>query len=134
MRTIRQLFSAAVIATLLALGVAHVPVDAQTRPKDATGQCKDGSYTKAKTKKGACSQHGGVTTWFADEKPTPAPTSKAAPPTEKETTPAAPKAGTTKAPADAKDATAKCKDGTYSHAKQHRGACSSHGGVAEWYK
>jgi hypothetical protein len=30
------------------------------------------------------------------------------------------------------DATAKCKDGTYSHAKQHRGACSGHGGVAEW--
>jgi len=30
------------------------------------------------------------------------------------------------------DATAKCKDGTYSHATQHRGACSGHGGVAEW--
>ena len=28
----------------------------------------------------------------------------------------------------------KCEDGTYSHAKQHRGACSGHGGVAEWYK
>jgi len=32
------------------------------------------------------------------------------------------------------DATAKCKDGTYSHAKQHRGACSGHGGAAEWSK
>ena len=32
------------------------------------------------------------------------------------------------------DATAKCKDGTYSYAAQHRGACSTHGGVAEWYK
>ena len=32
------------------------------------------------------------------------------------------------------DATAKCKDGTYSHAKTHQGACSRHGGVAEWYK
>ena len=31
-------------------------------------------------------------------------------------------------------ATAKCKDGTYSRAKQHRGACSHHGGVAVWYK
>jgi hypothetical protein len=31
-------------------------------------------------------------------------------------------------------ATAKCKDGTYSYAKHHRGACSHHGGVAEWYK
>jgi hypothetical protein len=31
-------------------------------------------------------------------------------------------------------ATAKCKDGTYSHAATHRGACSRHGGVAEWLK
>src|SRR6185437_16172169 len=29
-------------------------------------------------------------------------------------------------------ATAQCKDGTYSHAKEHRGACSHHGGVAKW--
>src|SRR5665647_1367510 len=29
-------------------------------------------------------------------------------------------------------ATAKCKDGTYSHAKNHTGACSGHGGVASW--
>jgi hypothetical protein len=28
--------------------------------------------------------------------------------------------------------TAKCKDGTMSHSKQHSGACSHHGGVAEW--
>jgi hypothetical protein len=35
---------------------------------------------------------------------------------------------------DPTDATAKCKDGTYSHAATHRGACSRHGGVAEWLK
>jgi hypothetical protein len=29
-------------------------------------------------------------------------------------------------------ATAKCKDGTYSHSAHHQGACSHHGGVAEW--
>ena len=29
-------------------------------------------------------------------------------------------------------ATAQCKDGTYSHAKTHSGACSHHGGVAKW--
>jgi Protein of unknown function (DUF3761) len=148
MRTIRQLFSAATIATVLAFSVAHVPVDAQTRPKDATGQCKDGTFTKAQTKRGACSQHGGVTTWFADEKATPAPTSKAAPPAEKETapvpskpsagkaaTPTAGKAAIVKPPAGTPDnATAKCKDNTYSFAKTHSGACSHHGGVAEWYK
>ncbi|MFC1409940.1 DUF3761 domain-containing protein [Streptacidiphilus sp. N1-12] len=30
-------------------------------------------------------------------------------------------------------ATALCNDGTYSHAAHHRGACSSHGGVAVFY-
>jgi large subunit ribosomal protein L22e/Meckel syndrome type 1 protein len=29
-------------------------------------------------------------------------------------------------------AIAQCKDGTYSHAKSHSGACSHHGGVAKW--
>jgi hypothetical protein len=29
-------------------------------------------------------------------------------------------------------AIAQCKDGTYSHAKTHTGACSRHGGVAKW--
>ena len=29
-------------------------------------------------------------------------------------------------------AVAQCKDGTYSHAKTHSGACSHHGGVAKW--
>jgi hypothetical protein len=29
-------------------------------------------------------------------------------------------------------AIAQCKDGTYSHAKTHQGACSRHGGVAKW--
>jgi hypothetical protein len=33
-------------------------------PKGATGRCKDGTYTKAKTRSGACSKHGGVDKWF----------------------------------------------------------------------
>jgi len=36
---------------------AVLPSDA---PKDATGQCTDSTYTTAKTRKGACSGHGGV--------------------------------------------------------------------------
>ena len=36
--------------------------------------------------------------------------------------------------ADAAGATAKCKDGAYSHAQGHAGACSHHGGVAQWLK
>ena len=35
---------------------------------------------------------------------------------------------------DPTDATAQCKDGTYSHAKNHQGACSNHGGVAKFLK
>jgi hypothetical protein len=29
-------------------------------------------------------------------------------------------------------ATGQCKDGTYTMAKNHQGACSSHGGVVKW--
>ncbi|MEN9649818.1 MAG: hypothetical protein RL094_785 [Candidatus Parcubacteria bacterium] len=31
-------------------------------------------------------------------------------------------------------ATAKCKDGTYSFSKNHKGTCSHHKGVLKWYK
>jgi len=34
----------------------------------------------------------------------------------------------------ANGATAKCRDGTLSFAANHRGACSHHGGVAQWYR
>ena len=33
-------------------------------PKGSTGQCKDGTYTKAKARSGACSKHGGVYRWY----------------------------------------------------------------------
>jgi len=112
-------------------------------PAGSTGQCNDGSYTKAKAERGACSQHGGVKTWFAANiatptpSATPAPSEPAAPAPPKTATPTNTQSptATKAAPADApQGATAKCKDGTYSMAKQHRGACSRHGGVAEWYK
>ena len=34
--------------------------------------------------------------------------------------------------ADAAGATGQCRDGSYTHATHHSGACSSHGGVAKW--
>jgi hypothetical protein len=30
-------------------------------------------------------------------------------------------------------ATGRCRDGTYTYAAHHQGACSHHGGVAEWF-
>lgn len=146
-------------------------------PAGSTGECTDGTFTRAKTQTGACSNHGGVKTWFAaDTKapaaaataagagaapaatpkntpPPPAPTGVSGTPAPK--APAAAATSTPKAPAATKtaagassgkaqivappagtpdNATAKCKDGTYSFAKTHTGACSNHGGVTEWYK
>ena len=42
-------------------------------PKGSTGECKDGSYTSAQTKRGACAGHGGVKDWYAQEKAAPTP-------------------------------------------------------------
>ena len=94
--------------------------------------CKDG--TTSKGGKGACSSHGGVDkgakagTAAAPEatpaaKPAAAPAADAKPAATAAAKPAAAAAG---------PATAKCKDGTMSHSKQHSGACSKHGGVAQW--
>jgi len=225
-----RLFPATTLSVALAFGA--VVLAAQGRPANATGECKDGTFTSAAAKSGACSGHGGVKTWFAEDKAdakgakedaksvgksaaglakaTGAATKDAAKATGSatkdaagatkdatatagtatakgataagnatkdaaETTGKATAKGATAAagatkdaaettgkaaakgatatgnatkdaagsvknavkgrPSDApQDATAKCKDGTYSHAKQHAGACSGHGGVAEWYQ
>ncbi len=70
MRTTVQRLRGLCFVAVLGLGVpvfaAQAPANA--RPKDATGACKDGTYTTATTKRGACAGHGGVATWFADTK------------------------------------------------------------------
>jgi uncharacterized protein with FMN-binding domain len=147
----RRFLSTALVAVVLAIAVPTfvAPVDAARskkhtakkveKPNGATAQCKDGSYSSAKTRRGACTGHGGVATWLADTdagtKVTPkAPTEnpQSAPQTNAKVDTKAP--GKSQAVGAPDNATAKCKDGTYSYAKTHRGACSHHGGVAEWYK
>src|SRR5436190_22786010 len=96
----RRLLSASVMTGLFVLVVPAfvTPVDAKTtrKPKGATAQCEDGTYSHAKTQQGACSSHGGVKTWYGDSAAsTPAPSSKTAtsraarPPRSSASTPAA---------------------------------------------
>lgn len=113
-----------------------------TPPPDATGKCKDGSYTTSASKKGACRGHGGVAEWTggaASSAPATPAAPASAPATSKSTSKAetaatAPAAPAAKTPAntDPTGATALCKDGTYSHSKHHTGTCSHHGGVSQW--
>jgi hypothetical protein len=98
--------------------------------------CKDGSQSKGG--RGACRGHGGVDKSGGAKAAAPV-TPAVAPATAAKTAPATAPAKITKATKAAEDdeagegpATAKCKDGTLSHSKHHTGACSRHGGVAEW--
>ena len=110
--------------------------------------CKDGT-TSVSSGRGACSGHGGVNKKAtkhqkkivksevkADNKMAkPAATPAASPKVSGKAKASASnsasgsRAGEDNNPAGA---IARCKDGLYSHAKNRRGACSRHGGVASW--
>lgn len=141
--------------SLLAL-LATMAVASPAAAQDKMVTCKDGSTSKAG--RGACSSHGGVADAKADAKGAKADAkmdAKAAKADAKGAAKADAKMDAKAAKADAKGAakadakmdakaakadakaadgkaTAKCKDGSMSYAKNHTGACSGHGGVAEW--
>lgn len=96
--------------------------------------CADGS--KSAGGQGACSSHGGIAT--KAEVKADAKVAKTAQKADAKTANMALKGDAKAAKAtqksvdqDAKGATARCKDGTYSHAKAAQGMCSGHGGVAK---
>ncbi|HZS58018.1 MAG TPA: DUF3761 domain-containing protein [Gemmatimonadaceae bacterium] len=114
---------------------------ATAHAQDSTAKpiCKDGT-TSTTTGRGACSHHGGVdktkTTSTGAVAPAPAtsPAPAAQPAATTPTTKMSSSAGKTSKSEnnDPTGAIAKCKDGLYSHSAHHTGACSRHGGVAQW--
>lgn len=99
---------------------AATPLLAQA-PAGSTGSCKDGTFTTAVAKSGACSGHGGVKVWTG-------PAAKTAKPIVKSAVVAAPTSAAKPA-----GATGTCGDGSFTTAKLKSGACSGHRGVKTWY-
>lgn len=120
---------------------AATAVARRTPGAQVTTLCTDGT-TSNSTGRGTCSGHGGAKGAEATSKttgePVPAPGTAAVP---RASTRARARASSNSAVVSGSGvgednnpagAIARCKDGLYSHARNHRGACSRHGGVASW--
>jgi hypothetical protein len=116
-----------VLGLALSAGVAS----AQATTAATARICKDGTRS-AVSGRGACTGHGGVDA-KATEKADKA-AKKAEVKADKAVVKADKKADKVDESKNAAGAIAQCKDGTYSHAKTTRGACSKHGGIAKALK
>src|SRR5258708_22084092 len=109
----------AVVTGLLAAQVAVAQA-----PAGSTGQCKDGTYSTAASKQGACRGHQGVKEWYAAGAPAAAaPAAAAAAP---KSTAAAPKSAAAAAPAAGPkpgNATGLCNAGTYATSTSKSAGC-----------
>lgn len=120
---------------------AATAVAERTPGAQVTTLCADGTSSNS-TGRGTCSGHGGAKGAEATSKatgaPIPAPAT-AVPPraSARAKAQANSNSAVVSGSGSAEDnnpagAIARCKDGLYSHARNRRGACSRHGGVATW--
>jgi hypothetical protein len=75
MKAIARSLPAALVAVCFVVGAVYAQA-----PAGSSGSCKDGTFTSASSKRGACSGHGGIKDWYADQQAT-APTAAPPPPT-----------------------------------------------------
>jgi hypothetical protein len=104
------------LATLLvaATATAREPRNAKPAAHNGVVACRDGTMVP-KGAKSPCAGHDGPATDATQTDPPPDKPPRGA--------------GNATDPANA---TAQCKDGTFSHAARHAGACGQNGGVAKW--
>ena len=151
---------AAMLGLLISAGAFARDKSPGAAPLPDQLQCTDGTVA-TRTGRGACSRHGGVAR-STQSAPTSGAANRALPPTQRapdneaskspwsifggkrKESPAPPAAAQGRsaaplsrsprqgnAPASAAP-TAKCRDGSASYSAHHGGACSHHGGVAQW--